>query len=125
MIKLGPPPDDLDIENSMPLAWYFWLRFVALWCGAALNIWIGAYMLTKGTIILGVFFLLLGIYEIYTRNALAKFRKNAPYHLIFVYILLAIIDFISNLDIFRTIIFIVFILANTRYFKKRSHYFDN
>ena len=127
MFRLGPPPTNTDVDNSMPMVWYFFLRYVFLWFGAARNIYFGVSMFMDGFvhILFGIVYMFFGVYCIVTRSALAKFRRSAPLHLTILFTSSLVTNVIFSFNLIIIIPGIVLIVANKVYFLKRDHLFIN
>ncbi len=137
-------------QPALPMKWFNFLIYFALWAGGIINIINGAKSLFSGSLFIELFIIdkavalatiALGVFTIYTRFRLAKFYKNGPQLLTFVYAGSIIITFASLivtmavlggfkgifLSLFPSIFSIIFncimIGANNVYFQKRAHLF--
>ena len=155
-----PRQDPVPDTALTKMGWHKFLIYFALWAGAVMNI-ISAVGMFTGTIyegaadmvymaypalhivdlLYGGLLCALAFWMIYTRFALAKFRKPAPRMLNLVYIFavslswfysltaamltgLPILEALASL-VGSTISSALMILINTNYYRKRMHLFTN
>jgi hypothetical protein len=155
-------PTESTVSGTMPMGWFKFLIYFSLWAGAVLNLYNGiatatglAYASAGGDadlvylyygnglkvldIIIGISFIALAGFQIYTRFRLARFRKDGPTWLYAIYIAALVLSIIHNAgftmitgfnafstDTISNIIGnIVMLVINYFYFKKRRHLFVN
>ena len=139
-----------ETQPALPMKWFKFLIYFALWAGGIINIFGGIGNLFSGSLFIELAIIdkavalatiALGVFTIYTRFRLAKFYKNGPQLLTFVYAGSIIITFVSQIatmtvlggfkgifisivpSIISIIINCIMIGANNVYFQKRAHLF--
>jgi len=156
--------NDQNIKNSrlgLPMNWYKFLIWFALWISAAVNILFGFQYIRGGTqteemlaafpilstidLFYGILTIGMGVLALYTRFALANYKRNAPALVVGFYTYGLVISLIYNclnlavtssaidqvtliitlMSLGTSVIFnIVLILCNHVYFKKRKLLFN-
>lgn len=150
-----------DNRPDIPMNWYKFLIWIALWISAAVNILFGFQYITGGAqteemlaafpilstidLLYGVLTVGMGVLALYTRFALANYKRNAPTLVVVFYTYGLAISLIYNclniavtsstidqvtliitlMSLGTSVIFnIVLILCNHVYFKKRKAFFN-
>lgn len=150
----------IQAQTELPMKWFHFLIYFALFAGALINFGQGIMMMNgmqygdmknrvykvfEGLetldLFIGIALVCIAVLQIYTRFALAGFRKNAPNlvngvylsvaatNLLYTIIAFTIISEETNIDVDMSSNFANFALnlaimaCNTTYFKKRAHLF--
>lgn len=169
----APVPGQTVVVSDQGMAWYKFIIWVQLWASAVVFVGAGITMLTGShyrggaslvydfipslhtvDILFGLSLLAFAAYCVYTRFALAKFRRSGPTHYLWVYglsIILPVIylicvmlilnnavsglgsisisDLMGSDSMTELVVYVVFdiimIVVNKIYFDKRKHLFVN
>ena len=161
-----PMPQGYPVQQqpALPMKWYKFLIYFALFAGGILNFIQGINYITGDVyaaqsnlqvtaetvysfygnglkvvdILFGVLLMLLGVFQIFTRFQLARYKKKAPLYINIVYGAMAGIEFLYfiltkcvgvdatlSTVIAGGIAYSIVFLCNYVYFKKRKHLFVN
>ena len=147
-------------DVGLPMKWHKFLIYFALWAGAVLNLISGAqmffmginagnawlYEMTSGLralyIVSGIFMIAIGVFQIFTRSALARFSRLGPRMVVWLYASLVILNaleillawllfgvplnYLLTADVwFYLIEGVLMTWANQVYYRKRAALFVN
>lgn len=147
-------------DFGLPMKWHKFLIYFALWAGAVLNLISGAqmffmginagnawlYEMTSGLralyIVSGIFMIAIGVFQIFTRSALARFSRRGPRMVVWLYASLVILNaleilmawllfgvplnYLLTADVwFYLIEGVLMTWANQVYYRKRAALFIN
>ena len=157
--RWGSVPESRGAE-IYPMKWHKFLIYFALWAGAVLNLISGAqmffmginagnawlYEMTSGLralyIVSGIFMIAIGVFQIFTRSALARFSRRGPRMVVWLYASLVILNaleilmawllfgvplnYLLTADVwFYLIEGVLMTWANQVYYRKRAALFIN
>ena len=157
--RWGSVPESRGAE-IYPMKWHKFLIYFALWAGAVLNLISGAqmffmginagnawlYEMTSGLralyIVSGIFMIAIGVFQIFTRSALARFSRLGPRMVVWLYASLVILNaleilmawllfgvplnYLLTADVwFYLIEGVLMTWANQVYYRKRAALFIN